>query len=229
MLKTLLAKKEHTRLQFEDQATDPNVCTLGIVLDTTISFSTIYPQIYYFLERLMIGLKQVKEEHPPVSFEYSVVLLKDTPELMLFSDEKSVSKNEDEILDAFSEIEFQGGSANGAEDLTSTVKLLLKHMRREEPDKGRKGIIILSDAMPKEQNGFTDLTEYTGLQFAYVFCGDNIYMPQFRIVDQHGQLSADEKHICIYSDITALLAETEEKEVQLVEKLVDEIYMRFTD
>lgn len=200
---------------------------LGIVLDATLSFTSVYPQIYYFLERLLIALKQIREEEgEKKKFVYVLTLLKDEPEQVFFGREK-VTDDEDELLEALMEMEFSGGSTDGRENLTGALRALLQEMEKHSSRQSQMGILLISDAASLDENRFADLTHHAGLRFACIYSGDNDYMPQFRLVDGKGHLTENEGNTCIYAKLPQLLADSEEEEVRLAEKLAQEMVMRF--
>ena len=224
MSKTIDAGEKHWAARYEKKSMESYI--LGIVLDATLSFTSVYPQIYYFLERLLIGLKQIQEENPRITLNYALTLLKDAPEQVLFS-KGTVTDDENELLEALSEVEFSGGSSDGEENLTGAIHFLLDQMEDQGTSHSQKGLLLLSDAIAGGERGFADLTRSTGLRFAYVYSGKDDYMPQFRMVDGRGNLTENEQNICTYASLSELLTETEEEEVRLAEELAREMVTCF--
>ena len=103
---------------------------LGIVLDATLSFSVVYPQIYYFLEHLLMNLREIRKNYEEIDISYSVVLLHREAEVLKLSKNSSFSEDEEEVIKLLSDITFYGGSKSGTEDLNKALNLQLMTINR---------------------------------------------------------------------------------------------------
>lgn len=216
---------------------------LGIVLDATLSFTAVYPQIYYLLERVLMNLKKAGESATDYQLKYGITLLRDRAERAVFADGSYFTGDEAQVLDYLASIEFRGGSRDGKEDITGGILEQLSAMNHfpgaGEPAKVRQGLLVLSDALQKEEKNLPDLTgdepgvygdfRNHGLRFGYIYTYNDSYMPQLRIVDYKGELVEDEeRNTCMFGSLALLLKDEEQEMVACADRLADEMLERFS-
>lgn len=214
----------------------------GIVLDATLSFSEVYPQVFYFLEHLLMNLQFLRKKHTDVDVEYSIVLMHDKAEIWNNLQDKRLT-GEREVIDALTHISFYGGSTEGTEKLGDAVCTQLSEMnrccdrlRKENPNgKVSQQMLLITDACAKaeeqfpdftkgEQGAYGDVANY-GLQQAVVISQGAQYMPMLRIVNRGFSLTENEdgRNRCVFGDLKELLDKNEEETLQASEKLAKQI------
>lgn len=207
---------------------------LGIVLDATLSFSKIYPQIYYLLEHLIMNLEDRRTTADGLEIDYSVVLLHDEPELI------KVIKDGSSIIRAMSDISFYGGGTEGTEALDKALTVQLSHMNSVRSGITEKNhysqvseqLIVITDSMEehnRQSTAFTGIDMVSdkggfnyGLQQAYIISYEGSYMPMLRMADPKGRLS-ENCDGCYFGDIKGLISLDEEKTLDVAERMADRI------
>lgn len=215
---------------------------LGIVLDATLSFSVVYPQIYYFLEHLLMNLREIRKNYEEIDISYSVVLLHREAEVLKLSKNSSFSEDEEEVIKLLSDITFYGGSKSGTEDLNKALNLQLMTINRFhdmlwETDKDYsilQQLILITDACAKKSEQFPDYTQneknvygsYSnyGLQQAFIISYKCSYIPKLRIVNANYLLVENEINKCVFGDFEELLNMDEKKTLNAAEGLANEIF-----
>lgn len=219
---------------------EPKQLILGLVIDATLSASEVYPQMFYFLEHMLMCIQQMRKTLS-INVEYSVILLHDKPELLPSSQASMLWEKERMLTDALADISFYGGSRDGTEELGDAVREQLKEMnqryeqlRADNPKRSiSQQMIFITDACTKkaerspdftkgERGTYGDYTNY-GLQQAVVISYDAAYMPNLRIVNSGFSLTENGKNRCMFGDLKDLLNMNEAETLQAAEKMAERI------
>lgn len=225
--------------QIESDSGSNKKILLGIVLDTTLSFAKMYPQIYYFLEHLLMNIESMKIKYDDFETAYSVVLLHDDAEVLKLTGDSSISKEEKDVIKKLAEISFYGGKKDGAEELGSAVQLQFTTMERYcDLMKNRdcnisRELLVLTDSCATEGEKYRDFTKYNGcadgkksycgLQQAFIISYKSSYMPMLRMVNEDNRLAENNRNKCIFGDIEDLLKMDEEETLKAAERLAEKI------
>ena len=213
---------------------------IGIVLDCTYSFSTVYPVVYNVLQRFFNRLEQEKDQYKGFQLKYSLTMLHDEPEAFLFAGNSIVTSSEKEVLNALKTLEFYGGSEDGREDLNEALKNQLMTLNAGSDGKNAdcyKGLLFFTDSLPEEEltpDFDEDDFEYNGntyqnygLRFAEIYSYDGRYKPNLKMVDGNGRPDSENgRNETDYYDIHILLNGDSTQIVENAEKLVNNIIVQ---
>lgn len=210
------------------------ILRIGVILDATPSFTTVYPKIFDVLVTLLEGMKIAREEYKGVNIQYALTILRDRPESVCFSDETFFTTSEQEVKKILEEMKFYGGSADGYEDLNAAVREQLFVLNStEDAETVDKGLLLFTDSLPaddiymprftsREPGKYGAFTNY-GLRFARIYANTKEYMPVFRIVDSYGNLVENEKNTQVSGSLAALLEKEPWETAADVQKMINEI------
>lgn len=207
---------------------------IGIVLDGTPSFTTIYPKVYYVLEQFLTHLKKIKPDYKNVTIKYAVTVLHNDAEPIMFDNGDFFTESENEVITALTNMEFYGGSIEGPENLREAINeqlfVLNNIPNAEDIQNIARGLLMFTDSLPSdgdmtpdfmsnEPGEYGDYINY-GLRFADFYAFSDEFMPMMRIVDRNGKLTENGKNIGSYHDIHALLDKKPEALAEYIEKMV---------
>lgn len=207
---------------------------IGIILDGTLSFTKVYPKVYYVLEQFLHNLILKKREYRGVIVKYGLTIMREDAELVVFSDGTFFTESEEELIDELRNIQFFGGSADGHENLGEAINQQL-HTLNNTPDAQDtyKGIIMFTDSIPKEDETVPEFCSgepghygaYTnyGLRFANFYAYSDDFMPKMRIVDRNGRLVENNRNTTTYNSLNTLLDQDVDKTVEQVQKMISVI------
>ena len=217
---------------------------IGIVLDCTSSFSTVYPAVYGVLKRFFTRLEQDKDQYRGFQLQYSLTLLHDKPEVFLFdgiAGPSRWSRFEKDVLSALETLEFYGGSDTGRENLNDALKKQLKILspsHAEDEENVYKGLLFFTDSLPEDEELNPDLDEEEfeydgrtcknpGLRFAEIYSYDGSYRPNLRMVDRNGWADSENgRNEADYYNIHALLDGSTAKIAEDAERLINNIIIQ---
>lgn len=212
------------------------VILTGIILDGTLSFVTVFPAVYYALERFLRKMEGKQREYTSYSFKYGLTILHDKAEAVSFSGTYFTSRVE-EVLEEIRSMKFYGGSGDGREDLRGAINIQLETLNvafEEEQGRVFSGLLMFTDALPPENEMSPDFQDgepgvygdYTnhGLRFAEFFVhNDEDFTPRMRHVDKRGVPSLNIKNCTRIHSIRELIPDDAEAAPELVGDLVDQI------
>lgn len=212
------------------------VVLLGFVLDATLSFSAVYAQIYYMLERLVISLQEKSDSLGDVEVRYGVTLLRDHPDSLLMERDSYYTADSREALRRLADIDFYGGSDEGTEELGQAIRMQQRLMAQYEAchsGEVTKVLMLFTDSMPRDGNLFPDYTEpdrrekdnryVCGVSAAYFYTYNGEYMPQMRITDSRGIINESSSDTCVFGSIAEILDWDEKETIANMEKLAGDI------
>jgi len=197
----------------------------GIILDGTISITSVFPAVYYVLEELMTHMRAQAKDYRGVTFKYGLTILHDHAESVMFPGETFFTEDENLIRKAVNNMEFYGGSEDGRENLNEALREQLLRQNEYEPEEFEKvyrGVIMFSDSVSNEQDmdRYDFSTAYLdpdrkivnhGVRFAQFYTFEGDYLPGMRMVDRKGRQTDNEKNIAVAIDIRELINGGEEK------------------
>ena len=212
------------------------VILLGLVLDATFSFSAVYTQIYYMLERLVISLQERSDNMADTEVRYGVTLLRDHPESLLMERDEYFTANGRETLRRLADVDFYGGSDEGSEELGQAIRVQQRLMTEYEAchdEECRKVLMLFTDSMPLDGNLFPDYAapeisdiehNYSyGVTSAYFYTYNGEYIPKMRLSDSSGIVMESSNGTCVFGSIAEMLDWNEKETISNMEILADEI------
>lgn len=217
----------------EEDKQNYKILRIGIIMDGTFSFTTVYPKIYYVMEKLLQGLKSAKEEYKGVKIEYALTIFHDEPEVVCFADGNYFTQSESELKAILENMSFYGGSSDGFENLYEAVNQQLYILNdSEEAKTADKGLIMFTDSLPAddlmpnftsgEPGKYGNYTNY-GLRFANIYAHTDEFKPKFKIVDGYGNPSTNIRNMGIYSSLKTLLERDTLETVDEVQRIIEKI------
>ena len=212
------------------------VILLGLVLDATLSFSAVYAQIYYMIERLVISLQEKSESMKDVEVRYGVTLLRERPESLLLERDQYFTANSREVLRRLADVDFYGGTDEGFEELGQAIRTQQRLMEQDASDDNEeimKDLMLFTDSMPSYGSLIPDYAEpdrseienrhACGVSSAYFYTYNGEYMPQMRIADGDGMITESNSGTCIFGSISEVLNKEEKETIAAMEDLADSI------
>lgn len=143
----------------------------SIVIDGSLSFSRLFPQVYYLLEN------EIKKAHDSVVKYGLTVFHNENFSLQtLFANGDFFTDDIEEFLESLRSIEFFGGSWDGREDFSSPIRQAMECLRSHKGEDVCKGLMFFSDSLPKEEQIHE---EFSGdeLSFALFYIYSNDFFP----------------------------------------------------
>lgn len=211
--------------------TGNRIILIGIVLDTTLSFSAVYPQIYYMLERLLISMEGTDVKNDLI-IKYGLTLIHNDAENLVFDNNEKYTEDYIDVLHRLSEIDFYGGQPDGTENIGSAVMIQLSAMCEYEADNEEdlyKILFVFTDSIPLDNEMFPDFTEpfmfdnsnivNKGINSAYIYSYSGEYMPQLRIVNDNGSVAENARGTCIYESLRKVIEWNEAETINNMEEL----------
>ena len=198
----------------------------GFVIDATLSFSSVYAQIYYLIERLMMSLQNASEKYD-TEVRYGVTLIRDNPETFIFGNNEAFSDNAGEVINRLTDIYFYGGGSDGSEDINAAITSMLGSMADYE-DRCRDGVqkvmMLFTDSVPSDRNMFPDLTDTAaGVNAAYIYSYTDDYMPMLQVTGKNGAISENNSGKCVFESLGTILEWSESEALTNMEDLAEEI------
>lgn len=216
--------------QAETGSAGKRIC-LEIIIDGTLSFTSVYPKVYYILQQFLQSLAEKKRDYKGVTMAYGLTVIREQPETVRFANGTSFTESEQELLGVLADMEFRGGNPDGLEELNQALNDSLQELNNT-PDAGEsyKGLLMLTDSLPadgdtmpdfssNEPGRYGDYTNY-GLRFADFYAYSVDYMPRMRIVDRNGKLTENGRNTCTYHSLQALLEQETEDTVRQVQGMI---------
>lgn len=163
---------------------------ITIILDKTISMTTIYAKVYSKLKIIIDFItKEAKRFRNTIQIKWGIVYItEEEPEVQTFY-EGNYTISASKLKEVLRTVEFEGGSRDGRENINGAVEKTLQLFSIEnegfnEEEKARGGIILITDSMPKEEDCEPDFDKnsYSKLRFVncYVYEKEN-YGPFFEL------------------------------------------------
>ena len=209
------------------------IVAIGIILDATYSFRTVFPAVYYLLTNFFDEIKRIKKEYRGISFQYGLTLLHENAEPYTFPGKKIFTDSEEEFIKALEDIEFKGGGEDGRENLNEALDLQLeKLMKRQTAGYDKKGIMMFSDSLPPKNELQPDFSSgecgsggYTnkGLRFADFYVYSDDYLPKMYMVNSDGTSSDEARNFARCFSIRELIKLDPGEAVKQIIKNVDTI------
>ncbi len=207
---------------------------IGIIMDGTLSFTTVYPKIYYVMEQLLYGLQSARQKYKGIEVEYALTILHDAPEVYTFSNGDFFTISETEVINVLRELEFYGGSADGYEDLEEAINQTLMILNNApNASVTDSGLLLFTDSMQEKENTkfglrftsdepgkYGDYTNY-GLRFANTYAYKASFMPLLRIVDHYGNISTNNKNVMRWDSLQTLLEQDSAEIVSSIQNVVE--------
>ena len=208
----------------------------GIILDGTISFTSVFPAVYYALEEFMTHMRAQSKEYNGITFRYGLTILHNNAESVMFPGETFFTGDENLIRKAINNMEFHGGSEDGRENLDGALREQLLRQNEYDPEEFEtvyRGVILFSDSVSDGQEEQADFsTAYLdadqkivnhGVRFAQSYTFDGEYLPAMRMVDRKGKQTDNEKNIAAAIDIHELINGGEKAVTDEVKNIVSAI------
>lgn len=203
-----------------------------IVIDGTLSFTMVYPKVFYILENFLHIAKEVKKEYRGVVFQYGLTVFHEEDDVLWvdFGGEKYFTESETELIEKLSNIEFYGGSETGREDFTSALDQTLRVLNNHGEEQSSRGILFFSDSIPEKDKLEPDFTEMVqdgylnkGLRFAQFYTGTDDFCPKMLMVNGDGNLAGDAKNESSYECLENILRADPNKVSQELKEMVNNI------
>lgn len=237
--------RNYTDFKKNEKTIEPDIqiCVLGITLDATLSFSRIYPHIFFFLKEMLEHLKEKKKYFTAKKMCYCITLLHNTPETYFFEDGAIYCSDEDKVINALSGIDFYDGGKEGKENFTESINHQLQVLHSYPHSKNiesiQKAMVFFTDSMPEDDNSMPDFScnasnQYgnyvnEGLRFAKFYTYDDGYMPALRIVNQRGKLTENKYNVCECESISEILEKNQESTKLYAQSLAQKILDGFLE
>ena len=166
---------------------------IEFVIDKTISFTTVFPKVFYIMETMMRELKYKKTEYRDVEIQYGLTLFNEDVEIKVFSNGEYFTRSEDEFLQALRNIRFSGGSDDGKEDLAGAIAKGMCVLQNAGEESAERGLFFFSDSMPIDDDMFPNFTEEEqdgywnkGVRFAEFYTYTDKFKPIIWTVNGEG-------------------------------------------
>lgn len=203
-----------------------------IVIDATLSFTTVYQKAFYILKQFLNMMKQVKKEYRGVVFQYGLTVFHESDDVFSieFGTETYFTESETDFIEALSNIVFYGGSETGREDFTSALDHALYMLNSHGEENASRGILFFSDSIPDEEQLEPDFTEMVqdgylnkGLRFAQFYTGTDDFCPKMLMVNGDGNFSGNAKNEASYECLEYILKADPNKVSQELKEMVNNI------
>ena len=159
------------------------------VIDGTVSFTTVFPAVYYRIEAIIKALEKEKKRknQQGIVITHGLTVMGEEPGYINFPDESCFTKSREKFMEFMRKIKFKGGCADGRENFAGAISQALKALNYDGRDNVSHGLFVFSDSLPKEEelrfNFDTVEKKYKdhGLRFAHIYCYDGEkYIPTFK-------------------------------------------------
>ncbi len=185
---------------------------IEFIMDKTISFTTVFPKVFYIMETMMKELKYKKTEYRDVEIQYGLTLFNEDVEIKTFSNREYFTRSEDEFLQALRNIRFSGGSDNGKEDLTGAITEGMRVLQNAGEENAERGLFFFSDSMPMDDDMFPDFTDEEqdgywnkGVRFAEFYTYTDEFEPMIWMVNGEGVNDGEGKNLARMYSLQTLL------------------------
>ena len=236
----MIGKAKKNRTRYFRKGTGRNRGTLiltGIILDGTISFTSVFPAFYYVMDELMSHMREKAKNYIGVTFKFGLTILHDDAKSVMFRDNTFFTEDGSLIMEELENMEFYGGSEDGKEHLDEALREQLIQQNKYEPEEFEnvyRGVIMFSDSVPNEQ-GHDFSTDYLdldqkivnhGIRFARFYTYKGEYTPKMRMVDGEGRQTDNEKNSATGIDIRELVYGDVENVANEMKELASEILIK---
>ena len=148
-------------------------------LDTTYSFSTIYPRVYDYLTHLISRL----EEEPSCDFRYGLTVFQGGEIRSVDFQDGAFTKSAEEFKKELERLDFSGGSQDGCEEimLDALAQSLEKLEGAEEQDD--KCLLMFTDSIPSEdeEDLESDFEDFGPVSCAYIYSYEGKFSPYISV------------------------------------------------
>lgn len=178
------------------EKTEDNCIYIDYILDTTLSFTRIFPEVYYVLENSMNLLKSKRREYKGIVLHYGLTVLGDQIQEDRF-EKGAFTESEEEFLKHLRELNFQGGLDSGAEPVNEAILASLQKLGKNSPSSANRGIILITDSMPEDVRPdfrHVEGCRDKGLRFAVGFLYSNRYAPKFDLGNRYGEPEENDRN-----------------------------------
>lgn len=193
---------------------EDNCIYIDYIVDTTLSFARIFPEVYYVLENSMNLLKSKRREYRGIVLRYGLTVLGDQIQEEQFK-KGAFTESEEEFLMHLRELDFQGGSDSGTEPVNEAILASLQKLGKNSASSANRGIILITDSMPEDvRPDFRHVEDCRdkGLRFAVGFLYSNRYAPKFDLGNRYGEPEENERNESgTFLEIRSLLSADGEK------------------
>ncbi len=202
---------------------------LDIILDGTYSFCKVFPKVYLILGKLMEMFQDQKKIHNGMFLKYGLTVLHHKAEQIKFKNKECFTVSELEFLQNVKRVKFQGGSRSGKENLEEALEVSLDKLNISGNSNTCRGLLLLSDSLPEEDME-PDFSKdrhnigNRGLQFAHIYTYQDIFMPQFKMVDRNGEIIENGQNEAYYSSLSELLSLYGWDLLEYIQGIVEEIF-----
>ncbi len=203
---------------------------IGIVIDGTYSFITVYKKVYNILKNFLkeMETKRRREEFPDITVEYALTVFHENPQCIRFHG-RPFTNNAEEVISALEEeVELYGGNTEGYENINQAIRYQLELLGQTMPDSEEMvdaGILVFSDAEAEDDKpNFYDLI---GLRFANVYTYSKMnYSPIFHIIDGENHDSDGERNLAEIQTMEHLVNLPTENATKEIRRIVEKILNR---
>lgn len=145
------ARKQYMEnIRTKQQETVKKEMYIESIIDRTLSFTKVFPQVNHSIEKLMSMLAAEKAKYKEVVIKYGLTLLGDEIEPLMFENGEYFTESENEFCRKLRSIEFYGGSEDGTEDLVGAVETGLGILNHAGDGDAYRGLLLLSDSLPEK-------------------------------------------------------------------------------
>ena len=212
------------------------IILMDVVLDGTFSFSTVFPAVYYILEKLVEKLKAQLRDLPYLSFRYGLTVIREEQHKGIplgGNKDDCFTDDAERFLNAVRALEFRGGSEDGYEDVTGAIRGALHKLNEFNAPGGQRvdcGLLVFSDSIPKsgtdersmnpplDGEEMDDLAN-RGLRFANIYTFDSKYQPVLCMVDKDTIENGNARQHATYASLGSVIKDRK-KAVNEIEKIV---------
>lgn len=190
---------------------------LETVLDTTFSFTEVFPAVYEALEACVLAIQKKKRDYPSIVVKYGLTVFH-TDIMTVTYHGDAFTESEEEFLESLRELKFTGGSRYGTEPLlNAAIEAGIRSMECSSEKPENRGLLVVTDSMPDDDNyDFRNLSDCAnrGLRFAAVYANSNSWIPDFRMVDGEGRNTLNVKNRTFVAELKRLFGVEGAEEVR---------------
>lgn len=213
----------------ENQGTNNHEIRVMWIIDGTVSFTTVFPAIYYRIEAIIKALEERKrmKNQQGIKITHGLTVMNEKSVCFEFPDGSSFTESRDKFMGAMRKIKFQGGNADGRENFVGAISTALKVLNDDNSENVSHGLFVFSDSLPKEEelrfNFGAMRKHYTerGIRFAHIYCYDGErYAP---ILKPENRGENGRNYTNVYT-LTEFLELEESEALGVVNKLAEELF-----